>query len=52
LRNFGFKVGPVGTMKFAARIKELSEDLLDLTELVEPLLIVCRTLCEIRGATR
>src|SRR5260221_2180063 len=40
LRNFGLKVGMVGTVKFEARIKELVEDLPDLAVLVEPLLIV------------
>ena len=44
LRNFGLKVGMVGTMKFEARIKELVENLPDLAELVEPLLIVRRAL--------
>src|SRR5271156_5604316 len=46
LRNFGLKVGMVGTAKFEARIKELVENLPDLTVLVEPLLIVRRTLRE------
>ena len=46
LRNFGLKVGVVGTMKFEARIRELVETLPDLAELVEPLLIVRRTLRE------
>ena len=46
LRNFGLKVGVVGTLKFEARIKELVENLPDLTELVEPLLVVRRTLRE------
>ena len=45
LRNFGLKVGMVGTVKFEARIKELVENLPDLT-LVEPLLIVRRVLRE------
>src|SRR5436190_14582552 len=40
LRNFGLKVGMVGTVKFEARIKELVENLTDLAVLVEPLLIV------------
>ena len=44
LRNFGLKVGMVGTVKFEARIKELVENLPDLTVLVEPLLIVRRVL--------
>src|SRR6201990_1753375 len=39
LRNFGLKVGMVGTMKFEARIRELVERLPDLSVLVEPLLI-------------
>src|SRR6266567_1285007 len=40
LRNFGLKVGMVGTVKFEGRIKELVENLPDLAVLVEPLLIV------------
>jgi transposase len=39
LRNFGLKVGMVGTVKFEARIKELVENLPDLAILVEPLLM-------------
>jgi transposase len=46
LRNFGLKVGMVGTVKFEARIKELVENLPDLAELVEPLLVVRRVLRE------
>jgi transposase len=46
LRNFGLKVGMVGKVKFETRIKELLENLPDLAELVEPLLIVRRTLSE------
>jgi transposase len=46
LRNFGLKVGMVGTARFDARIKELVEDLPDLAVLVEPLLIVRRVLRE------
>src|SRR5450432_4837140 len=46
LRNFGLKVGLVGTGKFEARIKELVENLPDLVVLVEPLLIVRRVLRE------
>src|SRR5271169_1694249 len=46
LRNFGLKVGMVGTVKFEARIKELVENLPDLAVLVEPLLIVRRVLRE------
>jgi len=44
LRNFGLKVGVVGASKFEARTRELVENLPDLAELVEPLLIVRRTL--------
>ena len=40
LRNFGLKVGMVGTVKFEGRIKELVENLPDLAILIEPLLIV------------
>src|ERR1700747_3186718 len=46
LRNFGLKVGMVGKMRFEARIRELVESLPDLAELVEPMLIVRRTLRE------
>jgi len=46
LRNFGLKVGMVGTVKFEARIKELVENLPDLAALVEPLLVVRRVLRE------
>ena len=46
LRNFGLKVGVVGSVKFEARIRELVENLPDLALLVEPLLIVRRTLRE------
>ena len=46
LRNFGLKVGVVGTVRFEARIKELVENLPDLGLLVEPLLIVRRVLRE------
>jgi transposase len=46
LRNFGLKVGVVGALKFEARIKELVENFPDLAELVEPMLIVRRTLRE------
>src|SRR5262245_42775336 len=42
LRNFGLKVGMVGTVKFEARIKELVENLPELVVLVEPLLVVRR----------
>src|SRR5476651_2829306 len=46
LRNFGLKVGMVGTVRFEARIRELVGDLPDLAALIEPLLIVRRTLRE------
>ena len=46
LRNFGLKVGMVGTVKFEARIQELVENLPDLAVLVEPLLVVRRVLRE------
>ena len=46
LRNFGLKVGVVATRRFEARIKELVENIPDLATLVEPLLIVRRTLRE------
>jgi transposase len=49
LRNFGLKVGIVGTAKFEARIRELVENLPDLAVLVEPLLIVRRVVCEQLG---
>ena len=46
LRNFGLKVGMIGTVKFEARIRELVANLPDLAVLVEPLLIVRRVLRE------
>jgi transposase len=49
LRNFGLKVGMIGTVKFEARIRELVENLPDLAVLVEPLLIVRRVLHEQLG---
>src|SRR6516162_9034527 len=49
LRNFGLKVGIVGTAKFEARIRELVENLPDLAVLVEPLLIVRRVVREQLG---
>src|SRR2546421_8432804 len=49
LRNFGLKVGMVGTVKFEARIRELVANLPDLAVLVEPLLIVRRVLREQLG---
>ena len=52
LRNFGLKVGVVGTVKFEARIKELVENLTDLVVLVEPLLLIRRVLREQIGVLR
>jgi transposase len=49
LRNFGLKVGMVGTVKFEARIKELVADIPDLAGMVEPLLVVRRVLREQLG---
>jgi transposase len=49
LRNFGLKVGMIGTVKFEARIRELVENLPDLAVLVEPLLIVRRVVREQLG---
>jgi transposase len=46
LRNFGLKVGVVGSVKFEARIQELIANLPDLAVLVEPLLVVRRVLHE------
>src|SRR6516165_9928005 len=46
LRNFGLKVGMVGTVRFEARIQELIETIPDLMVLVEPLLVVRRVLRE------
>ena len=46
LRNFGLKVGIVGKLRFETRIRELVENLPDLTILVEPLLVVRRVLRE------
>jgi transposase len=46
LRNFGLKVGMVGTVKFEGRIRELVADIPDLAMLVEPMLIVRRALRE------
>jgi transposase len=49
LRNFGLKVGVVGAVKFEARVRELVETFPDLTVLIEPLLVVRRTLREQLG---
>jgi transposase len=46
LRNFGLKVGMVGTVKFEQRIRELVADIPDFASLVEPLLVVRRVLRE------
>jgi transposase len=49
LRNFGLKVGMIGTVKFEARIRELVANLPDLAVLVEPLLIVRQVVREQLG---
>src|SRR5438477_12277972 len=49
LRNFGLKVGMVGTVKFETRICELVADHPDLAAIVEPLLIARRVLREQLG---
>src|SRR5207342_246516 len=46
LRNFGLKVGMIGTTQYETRIKELVENFPDLMLLVEPLLVVRRVLRE------
>jgi transposase len=46
LRNFGLKVGMVGTVKFEAHIKELIVNLPDLAELIGPLLIARQVIRE------
>src|SRR5262249_14473575 len=46
LRNFGLKVGMVGTVRFEARVRELVETIPDLAVLVDALLIVRRALRE------
>jgi transposase len=46
LRNFGLKVGIVGTVRFEARVRELVQGLPDLAVLIEPLLVVRRVLRE------
>ena len=46
LRNFGLKVGVAGAVRFEPRIRELVKDLPDIAILVEPLLVVRRTLRE------
>jgi transposase len=52
LRNFGLKVGIVGSARFEARIKELIENLPDLAVLVEPLLVVRRVLRRLLAVVR
>lgn len=49
LRNFGLKVGMVGTAKFEVRIRELVADHPDLAAITEPLLIARRVLREQLG---
>jgi transposase len=44
LRNFGLKVGVIGTVKFEDRIRELTEGVLDLAEIMAPLLSARRKL--------
>lgn len=44
LRNFGLKVGVVGTVKFEERTRELVEGMPDLEEIMEPLLAARRGL--------
>jgi transposase len=46
LRNFGLKVGVVGTVRFEDRIRELIEGMLDLEEIMAPLLSARRQLRE------
>jgi transposase len=46
LRNFGLKVGAVGTVRFEARIRELIESMPDLIDIIQPLLQARRELRE------
>jgi len=46
LRNFGHKVGIVGTVGFNDRIRELLDDMPDLVEIMEPLLLARQKLRE------
>jgi transposase len=46
LRNFGLKVGIVGTIKYEERIRELVDDIPDLLEIMEALLDARRKLRE------
>jgi transposase len=47
LRNFGLKVGIVGSSKFEARIRELIEDRPDLADIIDPLLTARNKLREV-----
>ena len=49
LRNFGLKVGMVGTVKFEVEVREPVADHPDLAAIVEPLLIARRVLREQLG---
>ncbi|MDE2494393.1 MAG: IS110 family transposase [Alphaproteobacteria bacterium] len=46
LRNFGLKVGVIGTIRFDARIRDLIEGLPDLAEIMTPLLVARQKLRE------
>ncbi|QDG94492.1 IS110 family transposase (plasmid) [Rhizobium sp. NIBRBAC000502774] len=46
LRNFGLKVGLIGTVKYEERIRELVSGFEDLIDIVEPLLVARRKLRE------
>ena len=46
LRNFGLKVGVIGKVKFEERIQGLVEDRTDLSEIMKPLLVARKMLCE------
>ncbi|MCA1439348.1 IS110 family transposase [Ensifer sp. IC4062] len=46
LRNFGLKVGVIGRIGFVARIRELLEGMVDLAEIIEPLLAARQQLRE------
>lgn len=46
LRNFGLKVGAIGTIRFDARIRDLIEGLPDLAEIMTPLLAARQKLRE------
>ncbi len=51
LRNFGLRVGMVGAVKFEHRIRELTEGMPDLAEIVEPLLDAPQAAREFCGAS-